>query len=495
MATITYNMSIAVERAHQTMILSAVQQAVELMASRYGFDPEEALESMKVSRKSQVPKSKAVPKQKKLKPSIPIPYCGNVFECSCHGIRVNHGLHTQCTNDKMSDSTDYCKTCDAQAVSNGSSKPNAGDIRDRSSHDWVPSSKQVPYGNVMAKLGITRDEAMKVAAAFGVNIQEDQFEVVKGRRGRPKKDFSASSSDDETKPKRPRGRPKKSKPVISTSAGDDLISSLIASATAQSSSDSDTESVASTASSKAEESKEAKAVKDAEKAEAKEAKDAEKAVREAEKAAKAEAKAVKDAEKAEAKEAKDAEKAVREAEKAAKAEAKAVKDAEKAEAKEANDAEKAVREAEKAAKAEAKAVKDAEKAEAKASIALVKAEAKAVREAEKAAKAEAKAVKDAEKAEAKEAKDAEKAAKMEAKAADQKAVIEAVTEITTEAKELAVEELGTDDDDDEELVVEKFEHQGNQYLKEENGTLYHPDTHEEIGVWNEEDKEVILLTC
>jgi chemotaxis protein histidine kinase CheA len=463
MATITYNMSIAVERAHQTMILSAVQQAVELMASRYGFDPEEALESMKVSRKSQVPKSKAVPKQKKLKPSIPIPYCGNVFECSCHGIRVNHGLHTQCTNDKMSDSTDYCKTCDAQAVSNGSSKPNAGDIRDRSSHDWVPSSKQVPYGNVMAKLGITRDEAMKVAAAFGVNIQEDQFEVVKGRRGRPKKDFSASSSDDETKPKRPRGRPKKSKPVISTSAGDDLISSLIASATAQSSSDSDTESVASTASSKAEESKEAKAVKDAEKAEAKEAK--------------------------------DAEKAVREAEKAAKAEAKAVKDAEKAEAKEANDAEKAVREAEKAAKAEAKAVKDAEKAEAKASIALVKAEAKAVREAEKAAKAEAKAVKDAEKAEAKEAKDAEKAAKMEAKAADQKAVIEAVTEITTEAKELAVEELGTDDDDDEELVVEKFEHQGNQYLKEENGTLYHPDTHEEIGVWNEEDKEVILLTC
>ena len=36
-----------------------------------------------------------------------------------------------------------------------------------------------------------------VAEQFGVEIPETQFEVVKGKRGRPKKDSTASSSDDE----------------------------------------------------------------------------------------------------------------------------------------------------------------------------------------------------------------------------------------------------------------------------------------------------------
>lgn len=230
---ITYNVTSAAERAHQLMILDSVRQAVEMLSERYGFDAEEAMGAMKISRQ-QAPEKKAkkekkAPAPKKMKPSIPLPFCGKVFEDSCCGIRRNHSLFTQCLNSKTSES-DYCKTCCSQASSNGTGKPNLGDIRDRLEDSWEPkgAAKVVSYGNVMEKLGISKEEAQAVAQQFGVEIPETQFEVVKGKRGRPKKDTTASSSDDEeAKPKRPRGRPKNSKKVVSTSSGDDLIASLV----------------------------------------------------------------------------------------------------------------------------------------------------------------------------------------------------------------------------------------------------------------------------
>ena len=230
---ITYNVTSAAERAHQLMILDSVRQAVEMLSERYGFDAEEAMGAMKISRQ-QAPEKKAnkekkAPAPKKMKPSIPLPFCGKVFEDTCCGIRRNHSLFTQCLNSKTTEG-DYCKTCCSQASSNGTGKPNLGDIRDRMQDSWEPkgAAKVVSYGNVMEKLGISKEEAQKVAEQFGVEIPDTQFEVVKGKRGRPKKDSTASSSDDEdSKPKRPRGRPKTSKKVVSTSSGDDLIASLV----------------------------------------------------------------------------------------------------------------------------------------------------------------------------------------------------------------------------------------------------------------------------
>ena len=301
---ITFNLGASTERACQTMVLESVRQAVEFMSDKYGFDAEDAMHSMKISRKEVAPKPKKErksPAPKRVKPSIPLPFCGKIFEDACFGIRVNHGLHTQCNNAKVDD-CDYCKTCGVQATTSCTDKPNAGDIRDRGASEWISSSKIVSYGNVMEKLGISREDADRVAAEFGMTIPDEQFAVVKGRRGRPKKDSSASSSsDDEDKPKRPRGRPKSSKKVVSTSAGDDLISQLVASAQADASSDSDSDSSMTTQSSQ--KSPTVNAVPKAEK-------DAAKAALKAEKdAAKAALKAEKDAEKAALKAEKDAEKA------------------------------------------------------------------------------------------------------------------------------------------------------------------------------------------
>ncbi len=330
---ITFNLGASTERACQTMVLESVRQAVEFLSDKYGFDGEEAMHTLKISRKeveTKPKKERKSPAPKRVKPSIPLPFCGKIFEDACFGIRANHGLHTQCNNAKVS-GCDYCKTCGVQAATNCTDKPNTGDIRDRSATEWVPVSKIVSYGNVMEKLGISREEAVRVSAEFGMTIPDEQFAVVKGRRGRPKKDPSASSSDDDDKPKRPRGRPKSSKKVVSTSSGDDLIAQLVASAQATTTCfDSDSDSSMTTQS-----SQKSPTVKTALKAVSPTVKAALKAEKDAAKVA---LKAKKDAAKAE----KDAAKVALKAKKdAAKAALKEEEDAAKAALKEEEDAAKA----------------------------------------------------------------------------------------------------------------------------------------------------------
>ena len=291
--SINFNFGSSSQRALDTAIMGCVRDAVEFLAMKYGFSAEDALAEMQLTKATPVKKP---PKTKVVKPSIPLPFCGTLLP-TCYGIRVNHMLYTQCPNEKMrgedGEELDYCKTCAKSGYSN--------DIRARLSGEWSPpKGKIVNYGNVMEKLNITREVAVAEAAKLGLTIPEEQFTVVKGRRGRPKSDAATSSSDDE-KPKKPRGRPKKSKKVIDSSAGDDLISQLCAAAQAESTdSSSENESVVSISEKKA-------------KAEAREAEKKAKAeAREAEKKAKAEAREAEKKAKAEA----------REAEKKAKAEAR-----------------------------------------------------------------------------------------------------------------------------------------------------------------------------
>ena len=332
--SITFNMTNTTQRALDAAILGCVREAVEFLAEKHGFDCEESLAEMNLV-KPVITKKPA--KAKVLKPTIPLPFCGTLLT-SCCGIRVNHGLHSQCSNAKESSETsgealDYCKTCNKQAMSNESGAPNGGDIRARISGEWSPvKGKLVSYGNVMEKLNITREKAETEAAKLGLTISEEQFEVVKGRRGRPKSDTSISSSDDE-KPKKPRGRPKKDKKVLNSSTGDDLISQLVAAASADTTeSCSSSESDASPSTTKIDRSaarEEAKAAKLAEREAAKASKLAEREAAKAAKLAEREtAKAAKLAERETAKAAKLAEKKANEEAKAAKlAEKKAKKPA------------------------------------------------------------------------------------------------------------------------------------------------------------------------
>ena len=173
-------------------------------------------------------------------PSLPIPFCGEVKKEWCHGVRLNHGLHTQCTQNPGEG--ELCKTCRGQAVKNGTGEPTYGRIEARMKHvgeggkynTWRdPSGKLVtPYRKVMDKLGITREAAEGEAQKLGWTIPEEHFVVTERSVGRPKKSTAASDTESENgdiAPKR-RGRPRKERIVESASEGDDIIAHILADA-------------------------------------------------------------------------------------------------------------------------------------------------------------------------------------------------------------------------------------------------------------------------
>ena len=277
MQTTQFNATMEMSRLLEKQLGSAVTgfttSAVEALATKYGFDSAEAISHLglsdfaierKTQKKAKAPKEKKAkaPKVKRMVPGMPIPFCGQVCGDWCNGIRLNHGLYTQCTMAKGANG--FCKTCQKQADKNENNKPNYGVIQDRLEGDALeyrdPKGKQVScYGNVMKKLQITRADAEAEAAKFGWTIPEEQFEERKAKKGRPsKKDATASDTDDEApKPKAKRGRPKKSKKVVSNAAiGDDLIASLVAQAENKVVAEEDDESSVSTSESETEKPKE-----------------------------------------------------------------------------------------------------------------------------------------------------------------------------------------------------------------------------------------------
>ena len=249
---------------------------IKMMAKKYGFSEEEALSYMNVAEEVKIVKSKGKevkePKEKKVKekkekkegPKMVLPFCGRVVEEWCEGVKLNHGLYNQCTSEKSASETGdekYCKSCKKQAETNESGKPTLGDINERmlkSSAEYraEKGKKCVVYSVVMKKLKITKEDAVAEALKFGLEIPEEEFEMPKSQRGRPKKlseSESVKSDSDEGEKKR-RGRPKKNKTVADnqTDETDDLIASLVAEANAlksgsASASETDTEESASEA--------------------------------------------------------------------------------------------------------------------------------------------------------------------------------------------------------------------------------------------------------
>ena len=223
------------------------EEVIRMIANHYSFDADEAIRLFVSDRPMQ--KAERVPrgtkKEKPVKskekvvkgPEVVLPWTGKVIEGCCEGIRLNHGLHTQCTMSPL-ESGRFCKTCQKQADSNANSLPTYGSITERTAcgiNEYRdPKGKQsTPYNKVMAKLGITREQAEAAASALGITIPEECFETRALRKGRPRKDGSTSSdteSSQQSQTKRGRGRPKKKEKVVESNNGDDLIASLVASA-------------------------------------------------------------------------------------------------------------------------------------------------------------------------------------------------------------------------------------------------------------------------
>lgn len=466
MSTTTFNPTVFMSRAFEK---AAAQSATDFsiaviyaLAEKYGFDAKEAmtacqLSEIKVKKSANRvkgegkvrTKSKGETKPKREVPAFPLPFCGTAVEGWCNGLRLNHGLHSQCTMEALKDG-EYCKTCQNQCDKNASGKPTYGCVADRIScalleyRDPKANKQTLPFANVMSKLNITREAAEAEALKFGLTIPEEHFVERSSRRGRPKKDASASDTDSENGDSQPkkRGRPKKEKKVIASSVGDDLIASLVASAKKTSSANSSvasTTSVADDASSVVSSISSASAKSNSKPKKLKMKKLKAPKVKTPEQIAKDEAKAQRAAEK----EAKLASLSAEHQELLTKL------------GRPASAAPQKVGELNKVVSALKKEVKAAEKAE---------------KEAEIKAKKEAKAL-----AEANELKEKE-------------AVAAAAMVAPTQPEE-TVEE---DNDDDSTNVVE-FTHGGATYWKDGEGNLYDPETQEQVGVWNKETQAIEII--
>ena len=224
------------------------EEVIRACAAHFNFDADAAIS--KFIKERQLEKAERIPKEKKAKApkaaksekptvsAIPLPWTGEVRPGFCTGLRLNHGLHTQCTMVATKDGC-YCKTCQKQADANANGKPTYGCVEDRQAVGLTeyrdPKGKQsVPYAAVMQKLNISKEDAEAEAAKIGITIPEELFEERKLARGRPKKDASASDTDSsqssQSSVKKARGRPKKAKQVVESENGDDLNSALVAKA-------------------------------------------------------------------------------------------------------------------------------------------------------------------------------------------------------------------------------------------------------------------------
>lgn len=189
------------------------------------------LEGVSVEGVSVEKKGLEVEKKRCVESGCVLPWCGVIEESCCRALRLNNGLHTQC--NRLKGEKGYCMSCVKLIEKNGGSTP-YGSVDDRIKCDILdyvdPKGKAtIPFANVMKKLNISKEEALKEAEKLGWTIPECHFEEKKGKRGRPKKDTSAEDTASECSEgeKKKRGRPKKTKEVISNNAGEDLIASLL----------------------------------------------------------------------------------------------------------------------------------------------------------------------------------------------------------------------------------------------------------------------------
>ena len=478
MSSIT--MSAAVERGMRSASVEFAVGVIEKLFSEgaltcslleakelFDFDSVAVVSSRsKASKKRE--SSKTAKKVKKItaKPTVLLPFCGEIVGDWCQGVKLSFGLHTQCTMGRCGEDT-YCKTCRKHADNSATGKPPYGDINDRAEFvvDYRdPKGKMtLPYANVVEKQGISMEAAVAAAATMGWTIPAEQLVKRTSKRGRPAKSaaVSDSDSDDET-PKKKRGRPSKAK--VAEPTQDDQIAQLVAEAYAETT----TEAV------KVKKVKKLKVKKlkltEEQKASAKLAK------KEAADKLKAEKKEVADKLKAEKKEASDK----------LKAEKKEASDKLKAEKKEASDKLKAEKVAALVAKKEAALELKEEKLVAKAL------EKEAKEAAAEKVKSEKKAVALKVRQEKAAAKKAEReAAKLRKKEAADKLKAEKAEE--TEAVFPELEEEAVDSSDDEETELSETMTVGGveYYFSEQDGqTVLFSKNGEPVGVYDAETDTV-----
>lgn len=225
------------------MLEDARRETIRACAEKYKFSAEAALLEVGLSVKM-VKKSERKEKiEKREKPEVPLPFTGVVNENSCHGLKQNHGLLTQCHKNPIGCST-YCQGCQKQADKNASGKPNNGSIEDRMAAFTCgkeyrdPKGKApVAYAKVMQKLKLSEEQVKAEATKQNIELPAELFNAPVAKRGRPKKnqavtsDTESESSMSNGEPKK-RGRPKKTGKPVEVSTTEDLFATIISEAKA-----------------------------------------------------------------------------------------------------------------------------------------------------------------------------------------------------------------------------------------------------------------------
>jgi hypothetical protein len=222
-------------------VMKMMKSAVEMCASKYNFDGDEAMrmicesEGLSCSSSSRVNKRNVNKKEKRevVKSLFPLPYNGEVNGECCMGIRQNSGLYTQCPSIRPEGGA-YCGACNKQATKNEHGLPDYGSIQTRSSkyfkdEEFVdPSGKKpVAYTKVMKKLKLTEEQVREEAAKHNMTLDPRHFIEVEKKSGRPAKVVT----EKEPKELKAKGRPKKSKKVLELAGEEeDLFASLVMSA-------------------------------------------------------------------------------------------------------------------------------------------------------------------------------------------------------------------------------------------------------------------------
>ena len=436
--TVTELLTKTLENAAKELAARCIREC----ASKYGFVADDeiralGLENLNLIKKKMTKKSgskkAAIAVQKKEKKSVfPMPFeRSSVVETNCQGLSFNRGLFTQCSKEKMENSS-FCKGCQTEADKNSSGCPDCGTVACRLATDLYsfkdPKGRSpVSYVKLLEKLKLSVEDALTEAGNKNIELSNDHFTVVE---------------------KSSKGRPKKSaKPVESSDNAGDLFAKLTAEHEEEdmfemddldkddSSKDNSSKDNSSKASNKAKLSDEEKALK--------------KAALEEERAAK-KLLAQQQREAAIALE-KEAKKLERDTKAALEKEAKKVERETKAAE------EKAARETK---AAEEKAARETKAAEEKAARETKVAEEKAAREAKRLLEKELK-------------KELKKESK---KAASPKTTpVVVVAPVSPPVKKVCVTRIAIE---------------GTQYLKSENNILYSPETKEEVGIWDPETKTI-----
>jgi hypothetical protein len=494
-------MRMNVNMAMETAMKVYAEEIVNALASEYSFNATEAYARLGLSVEFGVAKkvvAKVVAKVVVEEPSIPLPFDGRIREDSCSAVKVNYGLYTQCYGNPIEEG--LCKGCVKQMRKANTTEPEHGYISSRQMDGYVDGKGKSPihYTKVMKKLNLSREKVEEEAAKFGVALSEDHFSEPEMKKGRPKKEVVEVE-------KKSRGRPKKDEKEVEVSQTEDLFATLMQQAQSASprpqvreelvsevvpevvpevaslvsamvsivASDDEVSAVSS-------ESVGTKASK-----KSKEEVAALKAEKEEKKRVASEAKAAKELQLAAAK-------AEKEAAALLLKEAKAAKELQLANAKAEKEALALLDKQEKERKvAEAKAAKELQLAEAKAAKELQLAEAKAAKELQLAnAKAEkeaaAKAAKEAKALQAK----AEKGSSKPSSKKGKKEEVAAPVEVAAPMKVSFQVAEPVEEEEEQEVTVVKFTHEGKTYLKSSENILYDPETQDPVGMWNEETQSI-----